>query len=159
VAAALASIDPNLSLMSRPLADYVDTALAEDRIVAMLSGFFGAIGLLLAALGVYGVTSYSVHIRRVELGIRLALGAKASGILQLVLVRVVTLVAIGIVAGSLTSWWTSRALEALLYRLRPHDLLTLSGAALVLACIAGIAGWLPALRAARTDPAIVLRGQ
>jgi len=110
VAAAFAGIDPNLSLMSRPLADYVDTALAEDRIVAMLSGVFGAIGLLLAALGVYGVTSYSVHVRRVELGIRLALGAKPSGILQLVLVRVATLVTIGIVAGGLASWWTSRTL-------------------------------------------------
>jgi len=159
VAAAFAGIDPNLSLMSRPLADYVDTALAEDRIVAMLSGVFGAIGLLLAALGVYGVTSYSVHVRRVELGIRLALGAKPSGILQLVLVRVVTLVTIGIVAGGLTSWWTSRTLESLLYGLHAHDLLTLSGAALVLACIGGLAGWLPAAQAARTDPAIVLRTQ
>ncbi len=103
VGSAFADVDPNLSLMTRPLADYVDTALAEDRIVAMLSGSFGAIGLLLAALGVYGVTSYSVHVRRVELGIRLALGARPSGILHLVLVRVVTLVTIGIVAGSLTS--------------------------------------------------------
>jgi len=159
VAAAFADIDPNLSLMSRPLADYVDTTLAEDRIVAMLSGFFGAIGLLLAALGVYGVTSYSVHIRQVELGIRLALGAQPSRILQLVLVRVVTLVAIGVVVGSFASWWTSRALATLLYGLQPHDLLTLSVAAIVLAGIGGFAGWLPALRAARTDPAIVLRGR
>jgi ABC-type antimicrobial peptide transport system permease subunit len=98
-----------------------------------------------------------VHVRRVELGIRLALGARPAGILQLVLARVVTLVTIGIVAGSLTSWWTSRALEALLYGLQAHDLLTLSGAALVLACIGGFAGWLPASRAARTDPAVVLR--
>jgi ABC-type antimicrobial peptide transport system permease subunit len=159
VAAAFADIDPNLSLMSRPLADYVDTTLAEDRIVAMLSGFFGAIGLLLAALGVYGVTSYSVHIRQVELGIRLALGAQPSRILQLVLVRVVTLVAIGVVVGSFASWWTSRALATLLYGLQPHDRLTLSVAAIVLAGIGGFAGWLPALRAARTDPAIVLRGR
>ena len=159
VGAALASIDPHLSLMSRPLADYVDTALAEDRIVAMLSGFFGAIGLMLAALGVYGVTSYSVHSRRVELGIRLALGAKPSGILQLVLGRVVTLVSIGIVAGSLTTWWTSRTLAALLYGLRAHDLLTLAGAVVLLGAIAAFAGWLPALRAARTDPAVVLRGR
>ena len=158
VGAALANIDPNLSLMSRPLADYVDTALAEDRLVAMLSAFFGAIGLLLAALGVYGVTSYSVHVRQVELGIRLALGASPSGILQLVLGRVVTLVSIGIVAGTLTTWWTSRTLGALLYGLRPHDLLTLAAAAAVLGCIAAFAGWLPALRASRTDPAIVLRG-
>ena len=82
--------------MSRPLDDYVDAALAEDRIVALLAGFFGAVGLLLAGLGVYGVTSYSVHNRRAELGIRLALGAKPSEILQLVLVRVGTLVSIGV---------------------------------------------------------------
>jgi len=78
---------------------------------------------------------------------------------QLVLVRVVTLVAIGVVVGSFASWWTSRALATLLYGLQPHDLLTLSVAAIVLAGIGGFAGWLPALRAARTDPAIVLRGR
>ena len=158
VGAAFAGADPNLSLMIRPLSDYVSGALAEDRIVAMLSGFFGFVGLVLAALGVYGVTSYSVQVRRVELGIRLALGANPSGILQFVLVRVGMLVAIGVVAGGLASLWLTRALEALLYGLRPHDLTTFSGAIIVLALVGAFAGWFPALRAARTDPAIVLRG-
>ena len=143
--------------MIRPLDDYVDAALAEDRIVALLAGFCGAVGLLLAGLGVYGVTSYSVHNRRAELGIRLALGAKPSEILQLVLVRVGILVSIGVVAGSLASLWVTRSLAALLYGLRAHDLTTFTGAALVLALVGGFAGWLPAVRAARTDPAIVLR--
>jgi hypothetical protein len=67
VGAAFSGVDPNLSLMIRPLADYVDAALAEDRVLAMLSGFFGFVGLLLAGLGIYGVTSYSVHVRRAEL--------------------------------------------------------------------------------------------
>jgi putative ABC transport system permease protein len=158
VGSAFAGVDPNLSLMMRPLADYVDAALAEDRVVAMLSAFFGFVGLLLAGLGIYGVTSYSVHVRRVELGIRLALGATPSGILQLVLMRVGILVAIGVITGSLASLWMTRSLETLLYGLHAHDLTTFSGAVLVLASVGGFAGWLPAARAARTDPAIVLRG-
>ena len=159
VGTAFAGVDPNLSLMMRPLADYVDAALAEDRVVAMLSAFFGFVGLLLAGLGIYGVTSYSVHVRRVELGIRLALGATPSVILQLVLMRVAILVAIGVITGSLASLWMTRTLETLLYGLHAHDLTTFSGAVLVLASVGGFAGWLPAARAARTHPAIVLRDQ
>jgi ABC-type antimicrobial peptide transport system permease subunit len=143
--------------MIRPLADYVNTALAEDRIVAMLSGFFGFIGLLLAGLGVYGITSYSVHLRRVELGIRLALGADPSGILRFVLMRVGMLVAAGVIVGTLASLWMTRAVEALLYGLHAHDTTTFAGAVLVLALVGGFGGLLPALRAAGTDPAIVLR--
>jgi predicted permease len=154
---AFAGEDPNLSLLIRPLSDYVNAALAEDRIVAMLSGFFGFVGLLLAGLGVYGVTSYSVQVRRVELGIRLALGANPSGILHFVLVRVGILVAIGVVAGCLASLWLTRTLEALLYGLHAHDLTTFSGAVVVLALVGAVAGFLPALRASRTDPASVLR--
>jgi len=157
VGAAFAAKDPNLSLMIRPLSNYVNTALAEDRIVAMLSGFFGVVGLALAGLGVYGVTSYSVQMRRAELGIRLALGASPSGILQFVLVRVGMLVSIGVVAGGLASLWLTRTLEALLYGLRPHDVTTFSGAIVILALVGAVAGWFPALRAARTDPASVLR--
>ncbi len=157
VGAAFAGEDPNLSLMIRPLSDYVTAALAEDRILAMLSGFFGLVGVLLAALGVYGVTSYSVSVRRVELGIRLALGASPSGILQFVLVRVGLLVVIGVIAGSLASLWLTRTLEALLYGLHAHDLATFSGAVVILALVGAFAGWLPAVRAARTDPASVLR--
>lgn len=157
VGAAFAGKDPNLSLMIRPLSNYVNTALAEDRIVAMLSAFFGVVGLLLAALGVYGVTSYSVSVRRVELGIRLALGADPSGILQFVLMRVGLLVTIGVIAGSLASLWLSRTLEALLYGLHAHDPATFLGAVATLALVGAFAGWFPAVRAARTDPAIVLR--
>ena len=157
VGTAFAGVDPNLSLMMRPLADYVNAALAEDRIVAMLSGFFGFIGLLLAGLGVYGITSYSVHLRRVELGIRLALGADPSGILRFVLMRVGILVAAGVIVGTLASLWMTRAVEALLYGLHAHDTTTFAGAVLVLALVGGFGGLLPALRASRTDPAIVLR--
>ncbi len=159
VAAALAQVDPALALVSRPLSDYLDAALAEDRIVAMLSGFFGLLGLLLAGLGVYGVTSYSVHLRSVELGVRLALGARPGGILRLVLGRVTVLVTLGVIAGVIASLWVSRTLEALLYGLNPHDPSTLAGAVAVLATTGGFAGWLPAVRASRTDPAIALRGE
>ena len=102
--------------------------------MARLSMFFGGLALLLAALGLYGVTSYAVNRRRTEIGIRMALGANPSGVVFLVL-RVTTL----------------------LYGLQPRDPMTFIGAAAVLMAIGLLAGWIPARRAARIDPTVVLR--
>ena len=153
----LHAVDPNLTLSFRPVADQVHEALAQDRLVAMLSGFFGALALLLAGVGLYGVTAYAVAQRRFEIGVRMALGATAPVIARAVLGRVAALVAAGVSIGVIASVWTTRFATSLLYGVSPRDPKTLIGAALVLAIVAAFAAWVPASRAARTDPAAVLR--
>jgi ABC-type antimicrobial peptide transport system permease subunit len=156
VGAAVASVDRDLSLVVRPLADQVGAAAARERLLATLSGFFGALALLLAALGLYGVTAYAVARRRVELGIRMALGTTPTGIVRLVLARVAVLVAGGVAAGAAVAWWAASLVGSLVHGLTPHDPVTLAGAAALLAGVALVAGGLPARRAARLSPARVL---
>ena len=157
LAAALTSVNPNIALTFRPLAEQVNNSLIQERVVAMMSGFFGGLALLLAGLGLYGVTSYSVNRRRTELGIRLALGSAPGGVIRLVLRRVAILVSLGVILGSAVSLWVARFVATLLYGLQPRDPLTLAAAAAVLGTIGALAGWLPARRASRIDPARVLR--
>jgi ABC-type antimicrobial peptide transport system permease subunit len=157
VAAALSAVDRSLAFTFRPLQDRIDASLTQERLVALLSGFFGALALLLAALGLYGVTSYVVTRRRAEIGIRMALGAEPVGVLRLVLARVLMLVALGVIIGAAVSAWLSQFIASLLYDLQPRDGVTLVSAAVTLAMVGAIAGWLPAHRASRIDPAQVLR--
>ncbi len=154
---AVAGVDRDLSLTVRTLADQVNASLLQERLVAMLSGFFGAVALLLAGLGLYGVTAYAVSRRRTEIGIRLALGARPGGVVRLVLRRVALLVGTGVVVGGVASLWAARFAGSLLYGLQPRDPWTLGAAAAVLAGVGALAGWLPARRASRVDPARVLR--
>jgi len=157
VAAALAAVHPDITMSFRPLADQVNSSLIQERIVAMMSGFFGGLALLLAGLGLYGITSYAVSRRRTELGIRMALGAGPGGVVRLVLQRVAILVGIGVIAGTIASWLLARFVATLLYGLQPRDPVTLAGAAFVLIAIGALAGWIPARRASHIDPARVLR--
>ncbi len=157
VSAAITGVNRDLALTFRPLADQVNASLTQERLVAMLAGFFGALALLLAALGLYGVTSYAVSRRRTEIGIRMALGAAPGGVVRMVLSRVTLLVGIGVAVGGAVSVWASKFVETLVYGLEPRDPATLAGAAVVLAAVGAIAGWLPAHRASRIDPAEVLR--
>jgi predicted permease len=154
---ALSDVNPDIAFTFRPLADQVSAALTQERLVAMVSGFLGGLALLLAGLGLYGVTSYAVSRRRTEIGIRMALGATPSGVVRMVLGRVAILVGLGVVAGAGMSLWTARFVTPLLYGLQPRDPLTLVGAAVVLGCIGALAGWIPARRASRIDPARVVR--
>jgi putative ABC transport system permease protein len=156
LAAALSAVHPDLAITFRPLAEQVNAALIQERIVAWLSGFFGALALLLAGLGLYGVTSFAVSRRRTEIGIRMALGADPGGVVVMVLRRVALLVGLGTIAGVAMSLWASRFVTTLLYGLEPRDPLTLVAAVVVLAAIGAAAGWVPARRAARIDPARVL---
>jgi putative ABC transport system permease protein len=157
VSAAISGVNRDLALTFRPLVDQVNASLTQERIVAMLAGFFGALALLLAAIGLYGVTSYAVSRRRTEIGIRMALGAAPGGVVRMVLSRVTLLVVIGVAVGGALSLWASKFVETLVYGLEPRDPVTLAGAAVVLAAVGAIAGWLPAHRASRIDPAEVLR--
>jgi predicted permease len=154
---AIGQVDRDLSLTFRPLAEQVNSSLAQERVVAMLSGFFGGLALLLAAIGLYGVTSYAVSRRRTEIGIRMALGADARGVVRLVLRRVALLVGAGVVIGAGVSLWAARFVATLLYGLEPRDPATMIGAAVVLGVIGALAGWIPARRAAQIDPAEALR--
>src|SRR5262249_55837681 len=156
---ALHALNPDLTLTFRPVDEQVRESLAQDRLVAMLAGFFGALALLLAALGLYGVTAQAVEQRRSEIGVRMALGATPVGIVRLVLARIALLVVGGIAAGIVASPWAARFAASLLYGVGPGDPSTLVGACAVLVPVAAIAGWLPARRAARVDPADVLRDQ
>ena len=157
IAAATRAVNPDLVVTFRALTDQINASIAQERIVAMLSGFFGALALLLAGLGLYGVTSYAVTRRRIEIGIRMALGATSAGVVRVVISRLAILIAAGIVVGLGASLSASRFIASLLYGLQPRDPATLAGAALVLAVVGGVAGWLPARRASRFDPAEILR--
>ena len=157
VAAAITGVHPDLALTFRTLADQVDANVTQERIVAMLSGFFAALALLLAGLGLYGVTTYAVTRRRTEIGIRMALGAAPAGVVRLVLARVTILVAVGVAIGAGVSLWASTFVATLLFGLEPRDPATFIGTVVVLAAVGAVAGWLPAYRASRIDPAEVLR--
>ena len=157
VATALVSVNPRLALTFRPLAEQVDMSLTQERVMALLAGAFGALALLLAGFGLYGVTSYAVSRRRAEIGIRMALGAAPAGVVRLVLSRVAFLVGSGVIVGAAVSLWVSPLLRTLVYGLEPSDPFTLAVAAGILAAVGASASWLPAWRASRIDPADVLR--
>jgi putative ABC transport system permease protein len=154
---ALTAVDPNVTVSYRTLVDQIGDSLARERLVALLSTFFGGLALLLAGIGLYGVAAYSVSRRRVEMGIRMALGTTPSGIVKLVMSRVAGQVALGVVIGGLASWWAARFVASLLYGLRPHDPATIAAAVTVLGLVGLAAAWVPARRASRVDPATVLR--
>jgi len=157
ITAAVAQVDRQASLRFRPLSVQIAADLVRERLLAILSAFFGALALVVAGIGLYGMTSYAVGRRRTEIGIRMALGADAAGVVHLVLRRVVTLLAVGVGIGALISLWAARFVSSLLYGVAPGDPLSLLSAALILTAIGALAAWLPARRAARIDPAQVLR--
>ncbi|HEY2906942.1 MAG TPA: ABC transporter permease [Vicinamibacterales bacterium] len=157
VAADIDRIQPDLATTFRPLSDQVDAALVQERLTAILGTFFGALALVLAGLGLYGVTAYAVARRRGEIGIRLALGAAPIRVVRLVLSRVAGLVGVGILLGGLVSAWASQFVNSLLYGVTPRDPLTFAAAIATLVVVAAVAGWLPARRASRIDPAEALR--
>ena len=159
VAHAIQGVDPDLSLTFQSLERQLEVSIAQERSLAILSASFGGLALLLAAVGLYGVTTYAVAQRRKELGIRMALGAEPSGIVRLVLSTVSLQVGAGVAAGTVISLWASSYVASLLYGLKARDVATLVGAASILGWVALVAGGVPAWRASRADPAEVLHEQ
>jgi ABC-type antimicrobial peptide transport system permease subunit len=158
VRAALRTVDPALPTVEfRTLEGMVDGAVAPRRFILVLLGGFALAALLLAAVGIYGVVSYSVSQRRHEIGIRLALGASPGNVRAEVLGRTLRLTALGMLVGAMGALAVSRLMTPLLYGVGASDPLTLVLTVLLLALIAALAGYLPAVRASRTDPALVLR--
>ena len=156
IAEAISRVDRDVSLTFRPLASYIDGALVRERLLAMLSGFFAGLALLLAGIGLYGMTAYSVSRRRAEIGIRMALGAHSARVVAMVLKKIALPVCLGLVAGGGLSYWAARYVGTLLYDLDARDPLTFAGAAIFLAVVSLFAAWVPARRAAAIDPARVL---
>ena len=154
---AVAAVKPTIALQLTTLSQQVESSLMRERLLARLSGFFGALALLLATVGLYGTLSYSVARRRNEIGIRIALGAARGRVIRLVLGEVTRIVAIGVALGAVAALLTTRWVEAFLYGLTPSDPTTIIGSAVVLSVVALAAGALPAWRAARVDPISALR--
>lgn len=157
VQAAIGEVDPGVSQQFTTLSAKVDESIARERLLAALAGLFGAIALLLAAIGLYGIMSYSVTRRRNEIGIRMALGADPARVRKMVMSEAALLIAIGLVVGLGAALATTRLVASFLYGLTPNDPLVLSLAAGVLASVAIVAGYLPARRASRQNPLVALR--
>ncbi len=157
IAAAIAAVNPRLEVTFKPLSDQISDALARERVLALLGGFFGVLALLLAALGLYGGTTSAVIRRRSEIAIRMALGATPAGIIRMVMSYTGGLLAVGVAVGWMLSLWAGRAIASLLYGVAPRDGWTFISSAAVLGIVSAIAGWLPVRRASRIDPAEVLR--
>jgi predicted permease len=154
----LPTVQARLSVTSlRTVDDLVNSSLARERLVASISGFFGAIALLLASIGVYGTMAYQVTRRTAEVGIRMTLGARQGEVVWMILRESLVVVSAGVVAGALAARVAARSVESLLFGLQPGDLTTamLAGTAMLL--VAAIAGYVPARRAASVDPMKALR--
>jgi predicted permease len=156
---AMAAVNADVAVDLRAFAEDVTAGLLQERLVAVLSAAFGALALLLAALGLYGVMSYAVARRRNEIGIRIALGAEPGTVIRLVLSHVASITAIGIAAGALAAAGGGRFINSLLFNVAATDLALMAVTAVTLALAAAVAGYLPARRAARIDPMLALRDE
>jgi len=151
-------LDPALAISDiKTLDEVVSTSRAEPRFSALLLSILAAVGLVLAAVGVFGITAYSMAQRRQEIAIRMTLGAKPKSILLQNLRRTATLAAISLAVGFVASLLLSRWISALLFGVSGHDPITYAIAFVVLGGMTCLAGYLPALRASQLDPALTLR--
>jgi predicted permease len=141
----------------RTVSQEINRSLLQQRIIAMLSGFFGALALLLAAIGLYGLMAYNVTRRTREIGIRMALGAEKRDVRWMVLRETLLLTAFGLAVGLPCALGASRLIASMLYGIGPSDPVTLAVVSVALAAVSAMAGWLPARRAIRVDPMVALR--
>jgi len=149
----LAAIDPTLLVSDvKPLNDLVDRSVSPRRFVVSLLTGFSLFALVLASLGIYGVVSYGVNQRVQEIGVRMALGATSGDVRRQVLGGTLRLAAAGVIAGLAASLGLSRVIGSLLFATSPTDLATFAWTAVLLFAVAGLAGYLPALRASRIAP-------
>jgi len=152
------SVDKTLTLTDiNTIDELVDDSLIRDRLIATLSSVFGALALLLAFIGLYGVMSYAVARRTHEIGVRMALGAQHGNVIWLVLHEALAMVAIGIAIGLPAALGATRLVSSRLFGLSPNDPLTVAASALVLAAVAVLASFIPARRATKVDPMVALR--
>jgi predicted permease len=148
---------PGQPIEVRPLSAQVAATLSRERLMATLAVGFGALALTLTSIGLYALLAYSVAQRTKEIGIRMALGARAPAVIALVLKRGTLLVAIGVAVGLPGAWAASRWMESMLFGLTPRDPAAMGAAIVLLMAAAQLAAYLPARRAARVDPLVALR--
>ncbi|HEU0176621.1 MAG TPA: ABC transporter permease [Blastocatellia bacterium] len=154
---ALGAANPGIAFHFRVFKTQIRESLARERLMATLSGFFGALAALLASIGLYGVLSYAVAQRTQEIGVRLALGADRGRIVKMIMREATMLLAIGLAVGIALALAAAKTASALLYGLRPHDPATYLLAVTFLAAVAAAASYLPARRASRVDPMVALK--
>jgi predicted permease len=154
----IARIDPSIPVTdATTMQRQIDDNILEDRLIATLSGFFGMLALLLAGVGLYGVVSYSVVRRTKEIGIRVALGARRTAVLKIIVLDAALLVAVGAAIGIPAALAATRYIKSLLYGVGAQDPVTIAGGILVLVAVAALASFVPARRAMKVDPIVALR--
>ena len=159
VRSTLHQLDPGLPALIQTWDAELDDALFASRAATVALGMLGMIGAVLAITGVFGMAAYAVSKRLREFGIRVALGAQRTGVLQAALGRAVKLLAIGSGAGLLLGILASRVLAAIVYQATPRDPVVLAGVVLAMALLGLVATWIPAQRALSVDPVILLRDE
>ena len=157
---AMASVDPNLPIISvQTLKEQVAGQFRQQRLIARLTSFFGILSLVLASIGLYGVTAYNAARRTNEIGVRVALGAHRSQVIALVLRGAIGLVAVGLVAGLPLALAAGRFLGSQLYGMNPYDPWVILLAVLTLGFSAFVASLIPAVRASLISPLDALRAE
>jgi predicted permease len=152
------AVNRNLPILSiKDARELMDASVVAERLIAKLSSFFGLLAVVLAAIGLYGVMSYAVARRTNEIGLRMALGAARSNVIGMILGEVVMLIAVGGAVGIGAAFAATRLVKSFLFGLTAMDPVSFGGAALLLALVGALAGYLPARRAANIDPMVALR--
>jgi predicted permease len=155
---AVRALDPDLPVVEmRTQEEQIDSSLSTERLFAKLAGLFGALGLTLACVGLFGIMAYNVSRRTGEIGVRMALGATQGGILWLVLKQSFSLVLVGLAAGCLLALASTRFIASVLYGVAATNPATLGMGMLLLLLVAMLAAWIPARRATKVDPMVALR--
>jgi putative ABC transport system permease protein len=153
----IADVNPGIDLEFSVFKTRIHNSLLQDELMATLSGFFGLLAALLAAIGLYGVMSYMVIQRTTEIGIRMAIGAERFDVLRMILREATVLTVAGLVIGAGLALASAQAAQSLLFGLKPRDPLTLVLAVVTLSAVAALASFLPAYRASKLDPLTALR--
>jgi ABC-type antimicrobial peptide transport system permease subunit len=157
---AIRQVDPDIPASQvRTMDERVSAAVATPRLQTVVLGAFAGLALLLAGLGIYGVMSDAAQRRTREVGIRMAVGATSRAILVLFLRAGMRMVAAGVAVGLVTAFALTRAMQALLFQVSPTDLRVFAGVTLALSAVALVAAWMPARRATRLEPTVVLRAE
>ena len=157
---AVHEIDPEVPGSDiRPMTEVLSISTAQRRLTMILLGAFACIALLIAAVGLYGVISYTVTQRTQEIGIRMALGAQRQNVLRMVIGQAMTMTAVGLAIGAAGAFLLTRLMTTMLFSVRPGDPLTFGAVAMLLGAVALVASYVPGVRATTVDPVIALRAE